>query len=1129
MAKRIYRMNVDPRIEQILELVSQLASGNLEARVTPTTGDDGLDQIIAALNNLAQTLSVWQVGRDKVERRLNELLETIIALASLDFSQQAPVSDEGDVFDALATGLNAMGEELQASVVSKTYLDNIITSMIDTLVVTDTEGIIQTVNRATLDLLGYSEAELVGQPITKILLAETFKETGVGDFMALDAIRDIEVIYQSKDGRRIPVSFSASVLGDEQGQPQGVVCVAQDITERKQVEAALQTRLGFETLVANISATLVGLSAEEIDDGIRNVLKSIAEVTGAVRSSIFLFSDNLTTISNTHEWCADPNDSQQDQLQAIPADLFGWYFLKLKRHEAVIVSRLDDLPPDEAQAELEWLETYGFRALLFVPMISNNRLVGAMGFYGPPEQEIEWSEEYISLLKLVSDTIMNALERKQAEKTLAESEARLAEAQRITHVGSWARDMKTDTGYWSDEHYRIFGLSPQDKAPSLETVINSIHPDDRPGFRQSFYKALEQKAPSFTATYRIVRPNGEIRIIESRREAIFDEVGDVVRVNGVIQDVTERKQAEEALRRSEALLNATSQITRTGGWELDLRTNELFWTDTLREIHELPLDYVPNVSEVLNSYIPEHIPHIQAAVEGAVAGKAYDMELQIITAKQKRLWVRVIGRPVYEDGQIVKLQGVLQDIHARKLVDDALRQSEANLQEAQQIAKLGNFVFNLQNQEVSWSDELYRIFGLEMGQEITLERYQSLLAPEDFQRVMGAVAETIETLQPYNLEHDIILPDGQRKHLYVVGRPVLDDTGQIDSIFGIVQDITKAKQAEKSLSEHRALLEGIINNSSISIYVLDTEGHFILINDRFAEIFDLDKEAVIGRTDFDIFPADTAKAYQNSDLEILRQGKLIQIEEQLELEDGIHNFITLKFPLLDATGAPYALCGLATDITERKQIEAQIKASLEEKEVLLKEIHHRVKNNMQIISSLLDLQADNITDEGAREVFKESQQRVKSMALIHEQLYQSTDLAQIDFVEYVARLTDHLLRSYATQASSVALHVDIDPLFLSVETAIPCGLIINELITNAFKHAFPNGKSGEIYVGLQRLADGQLTLSIRDNGVGLPADLDIRQIQSLGLTLMTTLVRQLNGTVDIHNNGGAEFRVTFTK
>jgi PAS domain S-box-containing protein len=217
------------------------------------------------------------------------------------------------------------------------------------------------------------------------------------------------------------------------------------------------------------------------------------------------------------------------------------------------------------------------------------------------------------------------------------------------------------------------------------------------------------------------------------------------------------------------------------------------------------------------------------------------------------------------------------------------------------------------------------------------------------------------------------------------------------------------------------------------------------------------------------------------------------------------------------------------DITERKREEGKIKSSLREKEVLLKEIHHRVKNNLQIISSLLNLQSAHIRDPRALEVFKEGQGRVRSMALIHEKLYQSDDLARVDFSEYISNLAAYLFRSYEVNAGGVRLDVKAEDVMLGVDTAIPCGLIINELISNSLKHAFPGGKGGSINITLRPAGPERLKLCVSDDGVGLPPDFDVRQTASLGLQLVNTLAHQLGGAVEVGGGVGAEFNITFRK
>jgi len=225
-----------------------------------------------------------------------------------------------------------------------------------------------------------------------------------------------------------------------------------------------------------------------------------------------------------------------------------------------------------------------------------------------------------------------------------------------------------------------------------------------------------------------------------------------------------------------------------------------------------------------------------------------------------------------------------------------------------------------------------------------------------------------------------------------------------------------------------------------------------------------------------------------------------------------------------ATGESVGVC---RDISERKRAEQQLKDSLEEKDLLLKEVHHQVKNNLQVISSIFSLQSQAIADPQALAIFEESQNRISSMALIHEKLYQSEGLANIDFADYIRDLASHLLASYNVNPDRVATDLRIDNIHLTLDSAIPCGLLINELVSNSLKHAFPGDRGGHISIELGAIAPGTLRLQVTDDGVGLPEGLDLAQTNSLGMCLIDSLTRQLAGTLEVANTPGACLRVTF--
>ncbi|PYI87115.1 MAG: hypothetical protein DME26_07170 [Verrucomicrobia bacterium] len=224
-------------------------------------------------------------------------------------------------------------------------------------------------------------------------------------------------------------------------------------------------------------------------------------------------------------------------------------------------------------------------------------------------------------------------------------------------------------------------------------------------------------------------------------------------------------------------------------------------------------------------------------------------------------------------------------------------------------------------------------------------------------------------------------------------------------------------------------------------------------------------------------------------------------------------------PITDVTGQITGVSTISRDITERKRVEQHLQAALQEKEVLIQEVHHRVKNNLQVVSSLLNLQSNTVQDAQTREAFRESRDRIKSMALIHEKLYQSTDLARIEFSEYLRDLLVELFRSYGPKASAIRLQVEAPPVRLDLNTAVPVGLILNELVSNCLKHAFPGGKSGLVRIELQTEQATQFRLAVRDNGVGFPPDFDLGNIPTLGLRLVRILISQLGGALVIQRSG----------
>jgi two-component sensor histidine kinase len=280
-----------------------------------------------------------------------------------------------------------------------------------------------------------------------------------------------------------------------------------------------------------------------------------------------------------------------------------------------------------------------------------------------------------------------------------------------------------------------------------------------------------------------------------------------------------------------------------------------------------------------------------------------------------------------------------------------------------------------------------------------------------------------------------------------------------------------------------------------------------------------------------LIPMHLHDLYQTSVKRYLNAGKQYISRRSFELS-GLHKGgyeISLEISVGEffKEGKHY-FTGFVRDITGRKRTESQLRSSLREKEVLLQEIHHRVKNNLQIMSSLLNLQTGYVKDKKVLGMFAEYQGRVKSMALIHEQLYQSQNLYKIDFSAYVQKLAFNLFRLYGTDADAITLETYVDEGILDVDSAVPCGLIITELVSNSLKYAFPVGQPGKICIRLCSDRDHRFTLSVSDNGVGFPEDLDFRNTDSLGLQLVNTLTAQLGGKLELYREAGTKFEMSFS-
>jgi PAS domain S-box-containing protein len=360
--------------------------------------------------------------------------------------------------------------------------------------------------------------------------------------------------------------------------------------------------------------------------------------------------------------------------------------------------------------------------------------------------------------------------------------------------------------------------------------------------------------------------------------------------------------------------------------------------------------------------------------------------------------------------------------------------------------------------------------------------------------------------------------------------PILGSTGEVIETQCIFWDITKRKRQEAALEEQRRLIDALMWNIPDRIYFKDRASRFTLINHALAEYFGLESPAAaVGQSDFDFFQEQEAKRKFADEQKVIATGEpLVNLEERDAFPNGAAYWVlTTKMPLKSEDGTVIGTFGISRDITENRQTEHKLRAAVEEKQVLLREVHHRIKNNFRLVMGVLNMQARSVGNPTAVNALKECRERLQGMVELYEEILSGEDMRRISMVKYMKRLIDRLFEANAPPESRITVRQEIDEFYLDVDTALACAQITNELVTNAFKHAFPNGRIGHIDVRFRLQHNTSAVLTCADNGIGLPVGLTLDAAKSLGMQLVSILARQLKSTVSLHTRPGTEFTFTF--
>jgi PAS domain S-box-containing protein len=685
-------------------------------------------------------------------------------------------------------------------------------------------------------------------------------------------------------------------------------------------------------------------------------------------------------------------------------------------------------------------------------------------------------------------------------------------------VGLWDWDLKKNIIYIDPILKSLLGYRNEEIGNNWDDWQAKIHPEDV----DRLYRALSDyglgESDQFELEYRMFHKDGTIRWFLSRGSAI--KRGKLLpdRLIASSTDITDHKAIEAALSESDQRFRSIFNQAAIGIAQVSLNGQYLQVNQKLCEI----LGYADRqllgqnfLKFVYNEDVEKGKNQIKAMVTGEIS--TYSFEQRYLNQNRQVVWANITASVVRDvAGKPKYFIQVVQDISDRRKAEFALEYSESRYRaivedQTELVCRFfldGTLIF-VNNAYANYFNQSYH--------ELIGTSYFALLPDTERQLHQQSLAEITPQNPIKNLEYSLNHPNGKVYWQQWSIRGFFSPEGDLLEFQGVGRDITDRVQAEAERDRFFSLSLDLLCIASF-------DGYFKRLNPAWTTTLGYSIKELLAKP-FIEFSHPEDRAAKLAEFEKLKQGiTSAYFENRYLCKDGSVKWIawsTVPFP---EEGLVYAV---GRDITEQKKVEAQIQASLEEKEVLLKEVHHRVKNNLQIVCSLLELQSQCSRDAQVIAMFKESQARIRSMSLVHEILYQSNDLGNLNFGEYIREISLNLSISYGYSSKNLQIQFHPETIFINLDTAIQCGLILNELLTNAFKYAFIDKASARIKIELYRFDSGKMLLVVEDNGIGLPANFNVEKTQTLGWQVIRALTRKLKGELKIESKKGTKISLNF--
>jgi PAS domain S-box-containing protein len=745
------------------------------------------------------------------------------------------------------------------------------------------------------------------------------------------------------------------------------------------------------------------------------------------------------------------------------------------------------------------------------------------------------------------------------EAALQESEAQYLRLIETASEGIWILDAADKTSFANGRLAQLLGYTQKELME--KSLLNVVHPDCQLLAQQSLERLRQGYQEHQDLKFQ--GKNGKESWAILSAAPIFSPHGAYTGILAMITDITERKTTRDELEQSLCLLQTILESTADGILAIDRFGTILTINQQCRQqwnLGEVELKSDREFLELVISQLKQpdqfrqqlQTEYDQPNLEGHYSVELSDGRVLDRYSKPLRLGETMIGRVIsYRD--ITEQRRAQADLEVRvtdrtaelRAANETLQREvaqreliERDLRLFESVVVNGNDAVlitdaNLDQPKITFANAAFTQSTGYPLEEILGKTPHLLQGAKTDRAQLNRIRAALEEGRSIQVELINYRKDGSEFWVDLNIVPIVDANGTIAHFVAMQRDITDRKWSEKALLATQARLKYLLSSNPSVIYTCQPNRNraCTFVSENITQQLGYEIWQYLKDPHFwmdHIHPEDVSIVLDH--LMRLPEKDEATCEYRFLHQDGSYRWLRDGMKLLrDRHGNPVEIIGSVVNISDRKWAETQIRKSLQEKEVMLKEIHHRVKNNLQVISSLLKLQAGYIKDDRILEVFKESQNRVRAMALIHEKLYQSEDLARTDFAEYIRSLVHDLFRSYSINSRAVQLTLNVEDVRLSIDTAIPCGLIINELVSNSLKYAFPDRKSGEIKICLQSQENDYYQLTVQDSGGGFPENFDFRNTKSLGLQLVCNLTKQLHGEIQLDCESGSKFSISFAE